>query len=66
MAQWGRERLADDPELLESLGIPPGRSPSVATRHRVFKALDVAAFEQVLGQDPVSQTPFIDVTLPLI
>ena len=50
IAQWGRERLEDDPVLLESLGIPPGRSPSVATLHRVFKALDVAAFEQVVGQ----------------
>jgi hypothetical protein len=36
--------------LLESLGIPPGRSPSVATLHRVFKALDVAAFERVVGE----------------
>jgi len=49
IAQWGRERLEDDPALLESLGMPPGRSPSVATLHRVFKALDVAAFEQVVG-----------------
>lgn len=50
MAQWGRERLEDDPALLESLGLPPGRSPSVATLHRVFKALDVAAFERVVGE----------------
>lgn len=49
IAQWGRERLEDDPALLESLGMPPGRSPSVATLHRVFKALDVVAFERVLG-----------------
>ena len=49
IAQWGRERLEDDPALLESLGMPPGRSPSVATLHRVFKALDVAAFERVVG-----------------
>ncbi|MGH2603964.1 MAG: transposase family protein, partial [Dehalococcoidia bacterium] len=35
MAQWGRERLADDPALLERLGLPPGRSPCVATLHRV-------------------------------
>jgi hypothetical protein len=27
VAQWGRERLADDPELLEALGLPAGRSP---------------------------------------
>jgi len=50
IAQWGRERLEDDPALLESLGMPLGRSPSVATLHRVFKALDVAAFERVVGE----------------
>ena len=50
IAQWGRERLEDAPGLLESLGLPPGRSPSVATLHRVFKALDVAAFERAVGQ----------------
>lgn len=50
MAQWGRERLEDDPDLLESLGMPPGRSPCVATLHRVFKALDVDTFEGVVGE----------------
>ena len=49
MAQWGRERVEDDPTLLTELGLPAGRSPSVATLHRVFKALDVAAFEQAVG-----------------
>jgi hypothetical protein len=49
VAQWGRDRLADDPALLVALGLPPGRSPCVATLHRVFKALDVAAFEAALG-----------------
>src|SRR5918911_48630 len=49
IAQWGRERVEDDPGLLVALGLPPGRSPSVATLHRVFKALDVVAFEQALG-----------------
>jgi DDE family transposase len=49
IAQWGRERREDDPELLLALGLFPGRSPSVATLHRVFKRLDVAAFEQALG-----------------
>ena len=49
VAQWGRERLEDDPGLLEALGLPAGRSPCVATLHRVYKALDVAAFEAVLG-----------------
>lgn len=49
MAQWGRERLADQPDLLVALGLRPGRSPCVATLHRVFKRLDVAAFERAVG-----------------
>src|SRR4051794_19406444 len=49
VAQWGRERVADDPGLLEALGLPPGRSPCVATLHRVYKQVDVAAFESALG-----------------
>jgi hypothetical protein len=50
IAQWGRERREDDPGLLVALGLPPGRSPCVATLHRVFKALDVTAFERAVGQ----------------
>ena len=50
VAQWGRERVEDDPAALVPLGLPPGRSPCVATLHRVFKALDVAAFERALGR----------------
>ena len=50
MAQWGQERREDDPDLLVDLGLRPGRSPSVATLHRVFKRLDAAAFEQALGE----------------
>jgi hypothetical protein len=49
VAQWGRERLDDDPALLETLGLPPGRGPCVATLHRVYKQLDVAVFEAALG-----------------
>ena len=49
IAQWGRERRADDPALLAALGLAPGRSPSVATLHRVFKRIDVAAFEAAVG-----------------
>ena len=49
IAQWVRERVADDPDLLTALGLPAGRVPCVATFHRVFKALDVAAFEEALG-----------------
>jgi len=49
VAQWVRERAEDDPELLEALGVPPGRSTCVATLHRVYKALDVGAFEAAVG-----------------
>lgn len=49
IAQWGRERLEDNPDLLKSLGLAPGRSPCVATLHRVFKSLDVQAFEAAVG-----------------
>ena len=49
-AQWAEERRQDAPALLEALGVPPGRRPCVATLHRVFKALDVAALEAALGQ----------------
>ena len=50
IAQWAEERRQDNPALLEALGLPAGRRPCVATLHRVFKALDVAAFEAALGQ----------------
>jgi len=49
VAQWAQERVADDPGFLVALGVPPGRSPCVATLHRVFKALDVVRFEQALS-----------------
>lgn len=49
VAQWARERVEEDAEVLVPLGLPAGRSPSVATLHRVFKRLDVGAFEPVLG-----------------
>lgn len=49
LAQWGRERIEEDAEALVPLGLPAGRSPSVATLHRVFKRLDVAAFERAVG-----------------
>jgi len=42
IAQWGQERREDDPALLVDLGLKPGRSPSVATLHRVFRRLGVA------------------------
>jgi hypothetical protein len=49
IAQWGEDRRQDNPGLLAALGVPPGRRPCVATLHRVFKRLDVAAFEAALG-----------------
>jgi DDE_Tnp_1-associated/Transposase DDE domain len=49
IAQWAEERRQDDPALLEALGVPPGRRPCVATLHRVFKGLDICAFEAALG-----------------
>lgn len=49
VAQWGRERVEEDPATLVPLGLPSGRSPSVATLHRVFKGLDATAFERALG-----------------
>src|SRR3954452_6482516 len=49
VAQWAHERVEEDAGALVPLGLPAGRSPSVATLHRVFKRLDVAAFEAALG-----------------
>ena len=49
VAQWIRERGEDAPALLESLGVPPGRGACVATLYRVYRALDVVAFERALG-----------------
>ncbi len=49
VAQWIRERAEDAPEVLEGLGFPAGRCTCVATLHRVYKALDVAAFEGAVG-----------------
>jgi hypothetical protein len=49
VAQWVRERAEAEPDLLEALGFPPGRRTCVATLHRVYKALDVAAFETAVG-----------------
>lgn len=49
VAQWIRERGEDEPTLLEALGMPPGRSTCAATLYRVYRALDVAAFETALG-----------------
>ena len=50
IAQWARERVEDEPTCLVALGLPPGRHPSVATLHRVFQALDVAALERIVAE----------------
>ena len=47
IAQWGRDHGA---AAGEALGFPLGKTPCVATLHRVFKDLDVAAFEEVLRE----------------
>ena len=47
IAQWGRDHGA---VTGEALGFPLGKTPCVATLHRVFKDLDVAAFEAVLRE----------------
>ena len=57
VAQWVRERAEDAPALLEALGFPRGRSVCVATLHRVYKALDVAAFEAAVGGVPSGEAP---------
>jgi hypothetical protein len=49
VAQWIGERLEDAPEVLAALGFPAGRGACAATLHRVYRALDVAAFEQAVG-----------------
>src|SRR5687768_2405618 len=49
VAQWIGERLAGEPALLEALGFPAGRGACVTTLHRVYKALDVDAYEAAVG-----------------
>lgn len=47
MAQWGREHSE---MVCAALGIRGERTPDVSTLHRVFRRLDVEAFERVLGR----------------
>lgn len=49
IAEWGRDPHAGAP-LAARLGFTRDRTPCVATLHRVFKRLDVAAFETAVGQ----------------
>ena len=47
IAQWGHDH--EDPALRTALGVPTHRTPRVATLFRLFRDLDVAAFEQALA-----------------
>jgi hypothetical protein len=46
ITQWGR---LQPPEVIRALGYTRDRSPCGSTIHLVFKALDVAVFEDVLA-----------------
>ena len=46
ISQWGRDQ---GESLAQGLGFTREKTPCVATRHRVFKGLDVVAFEGVGG-----------------
>ncbi|MDP9370557.1 MAG: transposase family protein, partial [Chloroflexota bacterium] len=48
IAEWGRDP-AGGARLAEHLGLTRATTPCVATLHRVFKAIDVAAFERAVG-----------------
>ena len=54
LAQWSRERLEDAPERLLALGLPSGRSPSVATRHRLL--VDAGGGRLRAGAGSVAET----------
>jgi DDE_Tnp_1-associated len=47
IAQWGREQAAAD--IRAALGISRASTPSIATVFRLFRDLDVSAFEQALA-----------------
>lgn len=49
IAEWGRDPRAGAP-LAHRLGFTRERTPCVATLHRVFRRLDVVAFEAAVGQ----------------
>lgn len=48
IAEWGRDPHARAP-LAQRLGFTRERTPCVATLHRVFRRVDVAAFERAVG-----------------
>lgn len=47
ISQWGRDQGTP---VAQALGFTRHRTPSVATLHRVFRALDQEGFERALGQ----------------
>jgi DDE_Tnp_1-associated len=47
MAQWGHDQATG--EIRAALGIDRASTPSVATLFRLFRDLDVVAFERALG-----------------
>ena len=47
ISQWGRDQGTP---VAQALGFTRHQTPSVATLHRVFRALDRETFERVLGQ----------------
>ena len=62
IAQWGRDHGVATGQLL---GFRPGKTPCVATFHRVFKDLDVDAFETVLREWLTNSGPEVGETLSL-
>jgi hypothetical protein len=48
IAEWGRDPQAGAP-LAHRLGFTRERTPCVATLHRVFRRMDVVAFERAVG-----------------
>ncbi|MDP9357971.1 MAG: ISAs1 family transposase [Chloroflexota bacterium] len=48
LTEWGRDPAGGAP-LAARLGFTRAKTPCVATLHRVFKTIDVAAFERAVG-----------------
>jgi DDE_Tnp_1-associated len=48
IAEWGRDPAGGAP-LASRLGFTRARTPCVATLHRVFRRIEVTAFERVVG-----------------